>query len=91
MLPHCLKKDNILKSQNSGLKAWTETQVLSMNVLKECYLLARLGGSVVEHLTLAQGMIPVSQDPVLNGALCRKPASPSAYVSASLSMSLMNK
>ena len=36
----CLKKeDKIPKSQNSGLKAWTETQILSKNVLKECYLL----------------------------------------------------
>ena len=39
-------------------------------------LWGRLGGSVVEHLPLAQVMIP---------------ASPSAYDSASLPVSLMNK
>ena len=46
-----------------------------------------LGGSVVEHLPSAQGMIPETQDQVLHRAPCREPASPSAYVSASL----MNK
>ena len=44
----------------------------------------RLGGSVVERLPLAQIMIPGSWDQVLHQAFCRKPASPSAYVSASL-------
>ena len=50
-----------------------------------------LGGSVVEHLSLAQVMIPGYWDRVLHQALHRKPASPSAYVSASLCVSLMNK
>ena len=48
-------------------------------------------GSVVEHLPLAQGMIPVSWDPVPHEAPHREPASPSTYVSASLSVSLINK
>ena len=43
-----------------------------------------LGGSVVEHLPLAQGVIPESWDWVLHQAPPREPASPSAY-------SLMNK
>ena len=43
-----------------------------------------LGGSVVEHLPSAQGMILGSWVRVLNQA-------PSDYVSASLSVSLMNK
>ena len=43
-----------------------------------------LGGSVVEHLPLAQGMIPESWDLVPHQAPCREPASPSACVSASL-------
>ena len=51
----------------------------------------RLGGSVVEHLPLAQGMIPGSWDQVPHRASCMEPASPSAYVSASLCVSLMNK
>ena len=51
----------------------------------------RLGGSVVEHLTLAQGMIPESWDRVRHRVPHREPASPSAYVSASLCVSLMNE
>ena len=55
--------------------------------------LGHLGGSVVERLSLAQGVILESQDRVPNQAPCMEPASPSAYVSASLSLSgsLMNK
>ena len=50
-----------------------------------------LGGSVVERLPLAQVMIPGSWDQVLHQGPCGEPASPSAYVSASLCVSLMNK
>ena len=50
-----------------------------------------LGGSAVEHLSLAQSMIPGSWDQVPHQAPCKEPASPSACVSASLSVSLMNK
>ena len=50
-----------------------------------------LGGSVVEHLPLAQVVIPGSWDQVSHGASPREPASPSACVSASLFLSLMNK
>ena len=46
-----------------------------------------LGGSVVELLPLAQVVIPGSWDPVPHWAPHREPASPSAYVSASLSVS----
>ena len=45
-----------------------------------------LGGSVVEHLPLAQGVISESWDRVPRGASCMEPASPSACVSASLSV-----
>ena len=41
------------------------------------------GGSVVEHLPLAQGMILEAQDRVPHRAPCMEPASPSAFVSAS--------
>ena len=51
----------------------------------------RLGGSATEHLPLAQGMTLESWDGVPHRAPFREPASPSAYISASLSMSLMNK
>ena len=50
----------------------------------------RLGGSVVERLTSAQGMILESWDQVPHLAPQGEPASPSACVSASLSVSLMN-
>ena len=52
-----------------------------------------LGGSVVEHLPLAQGLIPESQDQVPHQDSCMEAVSPSACVSAShsLSVSLMNK
>ena len=48
----------------------------------------RLGGSVVERLPLAQGVILESQDQVRHQASCMEPASPSACISASLSMCL---
>ena len=50
-----------------------------------------LGGSVVEHLPLAQMVILGSWDQVLHQAPHREPASPSAYVSATLSLSVMNR
>ena len=53
--------------------------------------MGHLGGSVIEHLPLAQVMIPGSWDQVLHWAPCREPASPSAYVSASLCVSLIKK
>ena len=49
--------------------------------------MGHLGGSVVEHQPLAQVMILGSWGQVPY----REPASPSAYVSASLSVSLINK
>ena len=47
-----------------------------------------LDGSVVERLPLAQGVILESQDRVLHHDLFMEPASPSANVSASLSLCL---
>ena len=48
---------------------------------------------VVEHLPSAQGVIPGSWDQIPHWAPCMEPPSPSACVSASLSLSvpLMNK
>ena len=52
----------------------------------------RLGGSVVGRLPSAQGVILESLDRVPHWAPCMEPvSSPSARVSASLSLSLMNK
>ena len=54
-----------------------------------------LGDSAIGHLPLAQGVIPESWDRVLCRAPCMESASPSACVSAPLSLSslciLMNK
>ena len=50
-----------------------------------------LSGSMVERLPLAQVVIPGFWDGVLHQAPFMKPASPSAYVSASLCVSVMNK
>ena len=50
-----------------------------------------LGGSAVERLLLAQVVILGSWDRVPHQASCEEPASPSACVSASLPVSLMNK
>ena len=51
------------------------------------YLLGGLGGSAVERLLLVQGMILDSRVRVLLWAPCMEPASPSAWVSASLCVS----
>ena len=58
---------------------------------KELPIRGHLGGSVVECLPLALVVIPGSWDRVPYQAPCREPASPSAYVSASLCVFLMNK
>ena len=54
-------------------------------------LQGHLGGSVVERLPSAQGVISQFRDRVLHRAPCMEPASPSACVSASLCVFLMNK
>ena len=50
-----------------------------------------LGGSAVEHLPSTQDVIPGSWDRVPPQTPCEEPASPSAYDSDSLCVSLMNK
>ena len=46
--------------------------------------MGHLGGSVVEHLPSAQVVILVAWDQVLHWVPSGEPASPSAYVSASV-------
>ena len=52
------------------------------------FLKGLLGGSVIDHLPSVQGVILESWDQVPHQAPHRELASPSAYVSASLSLSL---
>ena len=56
--------------------------------LKSAQIQGHLGGSVVGRLPLAQGMIPECQDQAPHQVPCIEPSFPSAYVSASLSLSL---
>ena len=60
-------------------------------MLKKISEEGHLGGSVVEHLPSAQGMVLGFWDHVPHWVPHGEPASPSAYVSASLCVSLMNK
>ena len=54
----------------------------------EEFMWGHLGDSVVEYMPLAQVAIPGSWDRDPPGAPLREPASPSGYVSASLSLCL---
>ena len=65
--------------------------LLLWNLRLKKFWYGHLGGSVVEGLALAQVVILGFWDRGLNQAPQREPASPCAYVFASLSMSLMNK
>ena len=81
---------HILGNVGSGLAA--KFRILSLDIwIKIQVISGHLGGSVVEHLPSAQGVIPGSWDQVPNRTPQREPASPSAYISVSPSVSLMNK
>ena len=61
--------------------------------LKGMCILGSLGGAAVWRLPLAQGAILETRDQIPHRAPCLEPASPSAYVSASISLcvTIMNK
>ena len=76
------------------LTSFTSTRVFPL-VASFCTIIflkvgtwGRLGGSAVDHLPSAQAMVPGSRDRVPLRAPCMEPASPSACVSASLSLCL---
>ena len=79
-----------------GTLGWSLVPLLSCQVptssgttsAKEGAIWRDLGGSVVDHLPLAQGAIPGSWDRVPCRAPGMEPASPSACVSVSVSLSL---
>ena len=62
--------------------------IVTSRLCSKIPLLGHLGGSVVERLPSAQSVIPTSWDRVPHQAPYMEPASPSACVSASLSLSL---
>ena len=70
-------------------KELTQFHVLRNLILK--WAEGCLGGSEVEHLPSAQGVILESLDGVPHQTPCMEPASPSAYVFASISVTFMNK
>ena len=72
------------RGQTGGLRAGAGDQL-------DSNYMGHLGGSAVERLSLAQGMIPEPADRVPHWAPRMETASPSACVSASLCVSLMNK
>ena len=57
---------------------WTSDKVFPFNMVE---FVGHLGGSVVEHLPSAQGVIPESRDGAPHQAPCEEPASPSLCVS----------
>ena len=67
----------------------------SNSFLKNIWEMESLGGAAVWRLPLAQGAILETRDRIPRQAPCMEPASPSACVSAPLSLSLsvtiMNK
>ena len=77
-----LPLENIFKLFNTGAVESME------NWGSNICLLGHLDGSAVECLPLAQGVIPECRDRVPPRAPCMEPASPSACVSASLSLCL---
>ena len=68
------------------LEVMSLSLTLGVELAFQTMLMGHLGGSVVKCLPLAQGMILESQDQVPHRAPCMEPASPSACVSASLSV-----
>ena len=64
-----------------SISGWWE-QKHEENISLNGPCLGHLGGSAVEHLPSAQGVIPEFRDGVPHQGPCEEPASPSPYVSA---------
>ena len=94
---YCIRADKETKEQKEELRIHRYNLLIYIkgaNVIEEERKVFRtedagsLGGSAVEHLPSAQGVILESWDRVPHRAPCMEPASPSAGASASLSLSL---
>ena len=70
-----------------GLEEGRRSQIMKgFDCLPQKVIGGHLGGSEVECLPLAQGVIPWSQDRAPHRTPCMEPASPTAYFSACLSL-----
>ena len=80
---------------NTTLDTWV-SQLVNITTLRlslawsllKIFFLGHLGGLTIRSLSSTQGVILESQDRVPHWALCMEPASPSARVSASISLCL---
>ena len=96
----CQPEAGILKSKpcpaqgsilGHTLASWIDPRRGNWSIDKEEMQRGAWVAQSVKHLPSSQVMISGSWDRVLHQAPCVEPASPSAYVSASLFVSLMNK
>ena len=89
----CLSQKDKQPQNIEGWKPGMEQHLIHESILESSKAGkgGTLGDSVVEHLALAQIVIPGSWDRVPRRASCTEPVSASACVSASLSVSLINK
>ena len=85
-----LLEGNIIHKRGCG-RDWIREMELERGEIQEIGRMGCLGGSVVERLPSAQVMILRVWDRVPHRAPFKEPASPSACVSAFLSVSLVNK
>ena len=87
----CLKTPGVFPASTQPSAIHPSWAASAVYLQQEPEHLGCLGGSAVEHLPWAQLVIPEFQDQVPYQAPHGEPASPSACVSASFSVSLMNK
>ena len=86
-----LARDRAGSEQGGDGDSGHDEKQLNSGLFKIFYLLEHLGGSAVECLPLAQGMVPGSWDQIPHQASCMEPASSSACVSASLSFCVFHE
>ena len=80
-----IKMETYQKLRDNAKVVLREKLTMIKSTLRNEIFQGCLDGSAVERLPLAQGVIPEYQDQVPYRASCMELASPSAYVSASVS------